>query len=35
VGDDQPVAELAHRFLQDALVVGQLEVDHGLVLGSL
>ena len=26
VGDDQPVAQLAHRLLQDQLVFGQIEV---------
>ena len=28
VGDDQPLAQLAHGLLQDALLFGQLEVDH-------
>jgi hypothetical protein len=36
LGDDQPLAQLAHGPLQHTLVVGQLEIDHGLLLaGSL
>ena len=30
VGDDQAFGELAHGLLQHPLVVGQLEIDHGL-----
>ena len=35
VGVCRSAGRRLHRFLQDALVVGQLEVDHGLVLASL